>query len=138
MKSMDIHGSKQGGHGCPVQGAHEDIGQFVVVISWVWEILARPQGILLLVSGSIKRVHSFSIYRYFHAATTRVARSIAPANLAVERARVYNCVTGCRKLNEMRDLSRTTLCIRMYFYVSYIIDENTKRVSNQERISTDT
>lgn len=34
-KSIDRHGSKQGGHGCPAQGAHEDIGQFVVVITRV-------------------------------------------------------------------------------------------------------
>ena len=28
---MDRHGSKQGGQECPVQGAHEDIGQIFVV-----------------------------------------------------------------------------------------------------------
>ena len=35
-KSMDRHGSKQGEKVYPVHGAHEDIGQFVVVISRVW------------------------------------------------------------------------------------------------------
>jgi hypothetical protein len=35
-KSMDRHGSKHDGQDCPVQDAHEDTGQFFVVISRVW------------------------------------------------------------------------------------------------------
>ena len=46
------------------------------------QVLVRPQRILLLVSGGIKRVYSVSIYRYFRDATARVARSIAPATPA--------------------------------------------------------
>ena len=80
-ESMDRDESKQGGQECPVQGAYEDIGQFVVVNTSVWGLESRFwRDQLLLVPGSIERVHWFSIYRYYHATTTGVARSIAPAN----------------------------------------------------------